>query len=140
MAVADVFGAEVLGIALAVDGVAVLEGFHQARVAAYDGREVGEQNHAHQAGHAVFVQVLPSLVAHEEQLGFGVVDDVVDVVGLELVQNGDDDCSIGDGGQEGDGPMGAVASADGNLVAGLDACTLQYDVELGYLPGHVFVL
>lgn len=118
----------------------MFESIHQTLVAADDRCKVCQKYNSHQARHEVFVQVFPCLVAHEEQLGFGVVDDVVDVVGLEFVQNRYDDSPISDGSQERDSPMGTVAAADGNLVAGLDAHTFQYNVKLGYFSGHVLVL
>ena len=140
LAVADVFGAEVLGVAGAVAGVAVLEGFHQGVVAAHHRGEVFQYHNAFQQGHGGFVQGFPSAGADKEQFGFGVIDDVVDVVRLKLVQDGDDDRAISHRGQERHGPMGAVAPADGNLVARTDTGAFQHDVEFGNLPRHVLVL
>ena len=55
----------------------------------------------------------------KQQLGFGMIDDVVDIVGLELMQNGNNDSSIGNCSQKSDCPMCTVTSANGNLVTGL---------------------
>ncbi len=57
--------------------------------------EVRQQYDTHQQGHCLFIEVFPCPVADKQQLGFGMVDDVVDIVGLELMQNGNDDSSIG---------------------------------------------
>ena len=56
------------------------------------------------------------------------VDDVVYVVGLELMQDGYDDGSVGKGGQEGNSPVRAVASAHGYLVAFLYTARFKDDV------------
>ncbi|EJX10502.1 hypothetical protein EVA_01128 [gut metagenome] len=140
LAVGDVFGAEILGIALAVDGIAVFAGFNQLRVACHQQRKVVEQDDAFEQRHGLFVEVLPHAVAHKEQFGFGMVDNVVDVVRLEFVQDGHDDGPVGQCGQEGDCPVGTVASADGYFVSRLDACAFQYDVEFGYFACHIFIL
>ena len=123
-----------------VDGIAMLERFHQPFVAADYRVEVRHQYNAQQQRHGIFVQVFPYLVADKQQLGFGVVDNVVYVVSLEFVKYGDNDCTIGQGCKKGHGPMCTVASANGNLIAGLNVGTFQYDVEFGYFPGNIFVL
>ena len=45
------------------------------------------------------------MVAYEEQLGVGVVHDVVNLVAGELVQDGYGNGSVGQCGQEGYGPL-----------------------------------
>ena len=47
------------------------------------------------------------------------VDDVVDIVGLELMQNGNNDSSIGNRRQKSDCPMCTVTSATAILSPGL---------------------
>ena len=74
------------------------------------------------------------------KVGFGMVDDVVDIVGFELMQNGNDDSSIGNRRQKSDCPVCTVTSANGNLVTGPDAGAFQYDMEFGYFPCYIFVL
>ena len=68
------------------------------------------------------------------------IDDVVDIVGLELMQNGNNDSSIGNCSQKSDCPMCTVTSANGNLVTGPNAGAFQYDMEFGYFPCYIFVL
>ena len=126
--VGDVLLAEILGIFFAEELVQVLAGIVHFLAAGDEDGEVGHQEDAFQQGHGVFVQVFPNHVAHKEQLGFGVVHDVVYVVGLEFMQNGYDDCSIGQGGEECHAPVRAVASADGYLVSFPDAAGLKDNV------------
>ena len=88
-------GAEILGETCAIEDVAMFESLHQLLVAANYRSEVRQQYDTHQQGHCLFIEVFPCPVADKQQLGFGMVDDVVDIVGLELMQNGNNDSSIG---------------------------------------------
>ena len=140
LVIGDVLLAEVLGIFLPEHGVEVLAGVGQL-LAARDGQgKVRQEDDAFQPGHGVLVQVLPHLVAHEEQAGLGVVDDVMHVVRLELVQDGHGHRPVGQRGQEGDAPMRTVAPAQGNLVPLADAAFLEKNVQLFYFAGHIFIL
>lgn len=133
-------GAEILGETCAIEDVAMFESLHQLLVAANYRSEVRQQYDTHQQGHCLFIEVFPCPVADKQQLGFGMVDDVVDIVGLELMQNGNNDSSIGNRRQKSDCPMCTVTSANGNLVTGPDAGAFQYDMEFGYFPCYIFVL
>ena len=68
------------------------------------------------------------------------VDDVVHVVGLELVQDGDDDSPVCDSGKERHAPVSAVPSAQCDFVAGFDVGRFEHQVDFGNLPCHVFIL
>ena len=125
---------------LSEQGVQMLAGKRKLFGTAVYEHEVLHADDALQGRHVVLVEVFPHLVAHEQQFGFAVVYDVVHIVRLEFVQNGDDDCAIGDGGQERHAPVSAVASAEGYLVAGLDAGGFEHQVKLGDFPCHVFIL
>lgn len=70
------FGTEVLGIARAVDGVAVFESFHEPFVPANNRSKIRQQDNSHEQRHGFFVQVLPSPVADKKEFGFGVVNDI----------------------------------------------------------------
>ena len=56
-----------------------------------------------------------------EQLGLGVVDDVLHIVGVELLQDRNNHGTIGDGGHENGDPRGRVLANQGNVVASLNA-------------------
>ena len=53
------------------------------------------------------------------------IDDVMNIVGLEFVKDRNDDGSICDGGQESNAPMRTVATADGYFITFLDAAQLK---------------
>ena len=125
---------------LAEQGVEVLPGEREPFGTAVHQREILHADDALQVRHTVFVQVFPYLVAHEEQLGLAVVDDVVHIVRFEFVQDGDDDGPVGQGGQESHAPVPAVAPAERDLVSRTDAGRLEQQVHLGDFPGHVLVL
>ena len=102
--------------------------------------EVLHTNDALQGWHAVFVQVLPHLIAHEQQTCFAVVDDVVYIIWFELVQDGHDDGTVGNGGQERHAPVSAVTSTQSDFVARTDIGRFEEQVHLGYFTSHVLVL
>ena len=93
-----------------------------------------------QVWHLVGVEVGPYLITHKEKLRLRVVDDVVNLGGVEFVEDGDGDSSVGEDAEEGSSPSAEVASAQGNLVAWLDACLFEEDVELLDDAGYVLVL
>ena len=67
------------------------------------------------------------------------VDDVDDVRGGEVLQDGDDDGAVGDRGQIGDAPSGVVTSDQGDFVALFDAGLFEEQVEFGDLLGHFVI-
>ena len=80
------------------------------------------------------------MVAHEEQLGIGVIDDIVNLLRHELVENGHGNSSVGEGSEEGYGPLAAVASAEGYLVAFHDAAVLEQDMQLLDFSCYIMIL
>ena len=53
------------------------------------------------------------------------IDDVMNIVGLEFVKDRNDDGSVCDGGQESNAPMRTVATADGYFITFLDAAKFK---------------
>ena len=90
-----------------------IDGFAIALVQA---AEVGKGKHGTQSGKTFFFQVFPNGIAGEEEYGFGVVDDVVYVVRIEILEYGDYDGTIRDCGHVGDAPAGVVFAYDGDFV------------------------
>jgi len=99
----------------------VSEGFR----ARHHKREVGYVDDALNGGHRVGRYLCGHHVAHEEQLRLGVLDDVVYLLSIELMEYGNCHGAVGQRGQEGDGPVGRVTSADGNLVTLLYAAIFK---------------
>ena len=85
----------------------------------------------------LFVDDVPEGVSQKEELRFGVLDDVVHVVGGEVLEHGYDDCAVGDGCQIGYHPAGVVSSYQRYLVSFLYAAFLEEQVQFGYLLGHL---
>lgn len=134
------FGTEVLRIARAVDGVAVFESFHEPFVPADNWSKIRQQDNSHEQRHGFFVQVLPSPVADKKEFGFGVVDDIMYVVCFEFVKNRNDYSTISHCCQKANRPMGAVTTAYGYFITGLDAGAFQYDMKFSDLAGNIFIL
>ena len=85
------------------------------------------------------VERLPDGLAREQQYGLAVVDDVLGVGGVELLQDGHDDCTVGDGGDVDGHPHGRVLADEGHLVAGFDAAVLKEQVHTGDVAGKVAI-
>ena len=138
--VPDVVDAESARIlrAVVLDDVALVLAQRLA-VALVDDVEVGEREDRLNLANLVLLDVVPVVVAQEEQAALRVVDDVDDVGRGEVLEDGDDDRAVGDGSDIGDAPPRVVASYQGDFVAALDACLLEEQVELGNLLGHLVV-
>ena len=98
--IVDMLFAEVLGEFLAEHLIEVLAGIGDTFVTRHEQGEVRHHENAFQQGHGAFIEVFPYLVSYEKELGFGVIDDVVHIVRLELVKNGYDDRAISQRGEE----------------------------------------
>ncbi len=135
--VVDVEAPRVFG-PVVLDDVA-LEFRQRLAVAFVDRLEVRQREDRFDLADLFFFDDVPEVVAQEKQAALRVVDDVNDVVGREVLQNGYDDRSVGDSADVGDAPAGVVAAYERYLVALLDAGFLEQQVELGYLFGHFVV-
>ena len=67
------------------------------------------------------------------------VDDVYDVGGREVLEDGDDDRSVGDRRQIGDAPARIVAADERDLVAAADLRFFEEEMQFGDLLGHLVV-
>jgi len=65
---------------------------------------------------------------------------MVNVVGLELMEQRHHHAAKGVDGQEDHSPLRGVAATQGNLVAGADACVLKEQVEFFDFASQVFIL
>ena len=92
-----------------------------------------------QVRHLLGGQALPDHLVHEQDAGLGVVDQIVDIAGFELMQDRDGHGTIGDGGQETDAPVGLVTGADSHLVSFLETALFKGDVQFGDSAGHVTI-
>ena len=67
------------------------------------------------------------------------VDDVDNVVGVEVLEDGDNHRAVGNCCDVAHAPTRVVTADKCNLVAGLDARLLKHKVELGNLLGNLIV-
>ena len=68
------------------------------------------------------------------------IHQIVDAFGLEFVQDGHRDRSVGGGCEEADAPVGLVAGTEGHLVAFLQTALLEGDVQKPDSLGDILVL
>ena len=76
-------------------------------------------------GHGGLIQVLPYLVTGKEELCLRMVDDMVYVIGLELMQNGNHNGTVRYCCNAGSSPVGAVLAAQSYAVTGFQARFLK---------------
>ena len=91
------------------------------------------------ARHLVKFQVLPDVLADEQHGSFAVVDDVLGIGGIELLQDGNDDGTVCDGGHEGGYPVGDILANQGNAVALFHPAALKEHVKFGDVAGKVAI-
>ena len=99
------FLAEVFGILLAIELVQVFAGIGQFVGAADHQRVVGIVDDAFQRGHRLRVDDGSHVVPNEQQTGLGVIHDIMDLLGIKLVQDGHSDGTVGERSQESNGPL-----------------------------------
>ena len=138
--VSDVVDAE----SARIFGAVVLDDFalelrQRLAVALVDGVEVRQREDRFDLPDLLLLDDVPEVVAQEQQAAFGVVDDVDDVVGREILEDRHDDGSVGDRADVGDAPAGIVASDERDLVALPDAGLAVEEVQAGDLLGHFVV-
>ena len=138
--VIDVFGPEGVGIFLSEQFVKVLAGKRELLGARLHERIVGYVDDAFECRHFLGSDCLGHYVADKHQFRFAVIDYVVYLFGVEFMHDGHGHGAVSQRCEEGDGPVGAVSPADGNLVAAFHPAVFKEDVQLFYLAGHVVVL
>ena len=140
LVIGHMFLAEVLGILVTEHLVEMLTRVGQLVGTREHQRIVGEIDDALKSGHLGAIYLGGDDIAHEEQLGVAVVDNVVYLFGGKLVQDGYSYGTIGERGQEGTGPGRTVAATEGYLVTLLHTTVLKQNVQLLYLARHVMIL
>ena len=127
--VIDVLRLEAFGVFLVESLGDILSDCRKGFAAGIEVGEVVHQDHDLQTGHLGLAEPLPFSLADEEDLGLGVIHEVMDVAGLEFVQDGHRNGAVGKGGEEAHAPVRLVARAEGDFVAFLQAALFKTDVE-----------
>ena len=68
------------------------------------------------------------------------VDNIVDLVGRELMEDWNGNSAVGEGSQKSYGPVGAVASAECHLVTFLHTAALKENVQFFDFAGNIMIL
>ena len=103
------------------------------------GSEVGEREDSADLGHVVQVKVFPDGITCEEEFGLGVVDDMRDISGLEVLQDRHDNGSVGEDSHVGHGPVATVAADEGDLVVFLYTALAKKNMQALNLSSHLAV-
>ena len=103
-------------------------------------RVVGQIDDALKSGHLGRIDLLGHIVANKQEFRLAVIDDVVYLLGLELILYGHCHCTIGEGGKERHCPVGGIAPAESDFVARFHSGMFEEDVELFDFARHVMIL
>ena len=78
--------------------------------------EIGEREDASDLLDLVLLQRVPDAIAHKQEDRLGVVDDMMYVVRIEILQDRDDDRTIGDDRHVGDTPASVILVDQGYFI------------------------
>ena len=93
----------------------------EGHVLVLDELEGVDVDHQAELGQRRVAHLLELAAGDEERLGLGMIEDALHLAGRQLVKHGYGHAPVGDGGKEGDAPVGAVLGENGHLVGGADA-------------------
>ena len=88
-----------------------------ARVATEDHAPVLQEEGGREVGHGVGRELLPAGGGGQQDFRLGVADDVMHILGMEVVEDGRSHGTIGKDAEEGDDPARGVASDEGYAIA-----------------------
>ena len=138
--VANVVFAEILGVFTSEEFVQPFASLSQLFCSGNEQGIVPYCYDTFQVRHIFGLEFRPYHVAHKQYFGLRMVHDVMHLFSFELMEDGHSHGTVAQHRHEGGSPVGTVASAEGNFVAGLYAGIFKKDVELLNLAGHVFIL
>ena len=131
---------EVLGELLAIEFVQMFAGIGQLVGTTDHQRIIGIVDDTFQCGHRLRVDNRSHMITYEQQAGFRMIHDVMNLFSVELMQDGNGNCTIGEGSKECYSPLWWIAATHCNLVAFLDATVFKKDVQFFYFPGNIMEL
>ena len=127
--VADILHLEALGVALCKEALHILhQGCKRTLVTLPEGGHRLIVHHSLQLLELLNIEFIPNVGAEEEHTRVGVVYDIGSIDGVEVLQNGDNHCTIGDGCCIGSNPLGGVATNKSNFLACHNAILLECEV------------
>ncbi|EEF91459.1 hypothetical protein HMPREF2531_05107 [Bacteroides intestinalis] len=94
-------------------------------VALMQATEIGKGEYGTQSGQAFFFQMFPDGIARKEENRLGVVDDMMYIIRIKILKNGNNDSSVSDGGHISDAPTGIVLTDNSNFVAPAQAAMFE---------------
>ena len=115
--IAHMVGTEKFRELLSEKTVQVLAGINHLVGAAHEKRVINDVDDSLHLRHGFGIQVLPDLLADKQQFGLAVVHDVVNLIGLEFMQNRHRYGTISQCSQKGGSPMGRILVAKSNFIS-----------------------
>ena len=87
--------------------------------------EIIEREYSAQAGKPFFFQMLPNGIAGKEEYRFGMINDVMYIIGVEILQDRNYDTAISDNRHISDAPAGIILADNRYLIAAAQAAMLE---------------
>ena len=137
LVVVEVLRLEAVRMAFPEIFIHVLPRLGDARHLGIQKLECVDSHYREQSRHLIGAKPLPDDIVHKENLCLRMVDQVMNIPGLELVKDRHRHSSVGHRGQETDRPVDLVAGADGHLVAFVQKAFLECDVQFLDASCHV---
>ena len=95
---------------------------------------------AHQVRHLFKIKIVENTRVGKQNLGAGVIDQMMDVRRLEFVQQGNDHGTIGNHRKEAYAPVGLVAGTNGNFVSLCDAAFVEKSMKPSNFFCQIFII
>lgn len=107
---------------------------------ALDDGEIVQHHEQFDIGHHLLVHILPVVGSGQYSLCPRMVYDMMDIVRLELVEDGDGNRTIRQYAEKADGPVRRISSDQSYFVSFLYSCMFEYYMKFFDTPGHIFIM
>ena len=101
--------------------------------------EVSKREYSLDIWNLIPLDIIPEVVAKEEQAALRVVDDVDYIIGVEVLKDRNDNCTVCDCCDVADAPASIVTADKRNLITRVDTRLLEHKVELCHLLCYLVV-
>src|SRR5574344_187908 len=105
-----------------------------------DERVVGIVDDSFEPGHEIGIDDSSNVIAYEKEFRLRMVDNVMNLLGIELMEDGHSHGAVCEGGEESHSPLAGIAPAKGDLVALSYSGIFKQDMEVFNLACYIMEL
>ena len=99
--------------------------------------EIGKREYTAYLFYLILFQWIPDTVADEQEDRFGMIDNMMYVVRIEILQDGDYDCTIRNSRHIDNTPAGTVFTDQSDFISPAYLTFLKQDVDTGYFLRYI---